>query len=137
MAVKKVRGVNKVKTAKKPERRKLIKDLDCEVSKYVRWRDNYTCITCGSKKNSQCGHYVSRKYFATRFDLRNCNCQCMACNVFLHGNMDEYAMKLKEKYGKNVLEELNELKHTPVKFTIEELQDLLKHFKELNRKNNV
>lgn len=132
-----VRGVNKKKLAKKPERKKLIEELDSEFSKFIRRRDGYKCITCGSTYKPQCGHYVSRKYMSTRWDARNCNCQCMACNVFLHGNMDEYAIKLKEKYGEKVLEELNELKHTTVKYTLDELLDLINYYKHQNNGKNI
>lgn len=95
---------------------KLTDKLDAVVSELVRrsaadWRGYVSCVTCGKtamwNEGMQCGHYVTRGCFALRFDLRNCHVQCRDCNVFKHGNMDDYALFMVKKYG---LERLNELK---------------------------
>ena len=120
-----------MKTAKKPKIKTLIKELDRVFSLFIRKRDHNICITCGKKmtlNQSQCGHYVSRKWLSLRWDEKNCNCQCVSCNVFKHGNMDEYALALKKKYGSRILEELNKKKNEIVKFTADKLTELIKHY---------
>lgn len=100
----------------------LKKKLDKIFSQYIRARDNHVCITCGKKmepNESQNGHYVSRLYTSLRWDEINNNCQCVACNVFKKGHMDVYAIKLRQKHGQDVLEQLHERKYQIVKLNKE------------------
>jgi 5-methylcytosine-specific restriction endonuclease McrA len=123
-----------MKTAKKPKIKPLIKKLDGVFSLYIRERDHHTCFTCGKilePNKSQNGHYISRKYLSTRWDLRNCNCQCVSCNVFKHGNMDVYAINLQKKYGNNILNELQELKNTVIKYSADTLMDMIEFYKKV------
>ena len=114
----------------------LKKELDRVYSIYIRRKDAdtnglATCFTCGIRrpwKELQNGHYVSRAHNNTRFDDFNCHVQCMACNVFKHGNMDMYAIKLREKYGEGILEELNRRKNIIKQFTATELQTLIEQY---------
>jgi len=59
--------------------RDLEKKLDELTSKVVRLRDKY-CIICGSPYNLECGHWKSRYWRDTRWDLDNCHTQCHDCN---------------------------------------------------------
>lgn len=84
----------------------LKKKLDTIFSKYIRWRDDGQCFTCPKKddpKRMQNGHFVPRQYLAVRYDERNCNCQCYACNMLYGGQGATYAIRLKQKYGEEVL----------------------------------
>lgn len=90
---------------------KLKKEADRVFSLWIRARDG-RCVTCGSTANLQNGHYVSRSWSALRFDEVNCNAQCVGCNVFKKGNMDEYARFLLRRYGPDVLDELAAKKKT-------------------------
>ena len=128
--IKKLRGVNRIKLAKKPTYKSRVKELDRVFSIYIRRKENNVCFTCGSTKNSQCGHYVSRKYLSLRWDELNCHCQCSSCNIFKNGNMDEYARKLELKYGFGILQKLAEIKAKTVKYTVDELDILIKHYTE-------
>ena len=106
----------------------LKKKLDGVFSEYIRQRDKGVCFTCGiikSWKEQQNGHYVSRSHNSLRYDERNCHCQCLPCNVFKHGNMDVYALKLVEKYGADILKELNNEKRKIKQFSAQELKDLI------------
>lgn len=116
----------------------LKKVADKIVSEYIRRRDNGICFTCGNKKEwkyQQCGHYVSRIYLNLRYYEKNLNCQCYSCNVMRHGNMDEYAIRLQQKYGADILEELNKWKYIPVSTnTRKDLLDVIEKYKELLKK---
>jgi hypothetical protein len=48
--------------------------------------------------------------------------------MFKKGNMDEYAVKLQRKYGPQILEELNQLKHTTRKLTVYDLNLLIEEY---------
>lgn len=109
----------------------LKKKLDQVFSVYIRKRDNGVCFTCKIQKpwrEMQNGHYITRAANATRFNEKNCNCQCVGCNVFRKGNMDAYALELVKKYGLRILEDLNRLKHTVKQFTVGELLELINYY---------
>ena len=91
-----------------------------------------SCFTCGVIKywkEIQAGHYISRTFISLRFDKRNVKPQCVGCNVFKKGNLDEYAVRLQRRYGVEILEELNKIKRKEKrwvkKLRISELQELL------------
>lgn len=81
---------------------------DEEFSKYIRQRDG-RCITCDSTERLQAGHYISRDCLELRYDEKNVNCQCMQCNVFKKGNYPIYSIKMMDKYGDNILYDLDEI----------------------------
>lgn len=79
-------------------------------SRWVRRRDKWTCFTCKKLKpwrEIQAGHFVPRRHLATRYDEENVHAQCVACNVFLKGNMVKYAIALKIKFGPDIIEKLD------------------------------
>ncbi len=120
--------------------------LDRLVSKYVRKRDTIPtsrevddegfilpsnrygkCITCGKKisyVDGHCGHYISRSYLSTRFDDRNMALQCPSCNIFHYGKPKEFRKALVEKYGEEVVEELERLKNTTLKLSVCDIKDM-------------
>lgn len=112
--------------------------LDRVFSEYVRLRDadksGYVrCISCGKIihwKESDCGHYVNRKHLSTRWNERNCNGQCRACNRFDEGNMLGYTKGLVRKYGDGILNELDMLKHQESRMSEFEGKLLIKHYKD-------
>ena len=79
-------------------------------------------------KELQNGHYISRSVKSLRFDERNCHPQCVGCNIFKHGAMDEYALALQRKYGDDILKELNKLKNQSKRFTSAELNEMIKRY---------
>lgn len=91
---------------------KLKKKADKLFSIFIRQRDGGKCITCGKIdewKYMQAGHYIQRDCLALRYDEKNVNCQCYACNVLRKGNYPIYAIKMIEKYGDDILFELDEI----------------------------
>src|SRR3990167_1596747 len=83
--------------------------------KYANWKDEVRCFTCGKTfkiSEIQNGHYISRIYTNLRWSEINCRPQCVGCNIFRRGAMDEFAIRLEsEKTG--TLKLLNDWKHRP------------------------
>ena len=84
--------------------------LDPLFSKYIRMKEasnGYVrCVTCGKLdkwQDADAGHYVSRDKWATKYDERNCHCQCKSCNRFKSGAGADYAVFLVSEYGQDVL----------------------------------
>ena len=112
--------------------------LDTQFSLFVRLRDSMNngfcrCISCGKVyhwKKLQCGHYMSRRYMATRFDEDNCHAQCVACNIFNQGNIQGYRRGLLIKIGENRIN-LIEYKalNTICKYSEFEFKELIKYYK--------
>jgi|SRR3990170_2874929 len=124
----------KVKQSKQPKDKKavLIKELDTVFSIFIRQRDKGVCFTCGDVKFwrfQQNGHYVSRTHQILRWSEKNCNTQCYACNIMRHGNMDEYAVALINKYGPKILLDLHKRKHGGDKLSTDDLRKLINHYR--------
>jgi hypothetical protein len=124
--------------AKKASRSKVIKQLDSVFSKYIRQRDAVneiaTCFTCGKRdhwKRLQNGHFQSRKYYSTRWDETNCQVQCAGCNVFKYGEQFIFGQNLDVKYGLGTSNELYLKAKKTAKISTVELQDMIKHYKDL------
>lgn len=124
--------------AKKASRSKVIKQLDSVFSKYIRQRDAVneiaTCFTCGKRdhwKRLQNGHFQSRKHYSTRWDETNCQVQCAGCNVFKYGEQFIFGQNLDVKYGLGTSNELYLKAKKTAKISTVELQDMIKHYKDL------
>jgi hypothetical protein len=78
------------------------------------------------------GHFFSRAFHSVRWDLRNCNAQCRECNMLMETNpkmVKKYREELIKKIGENQMEELERVKNSIVKDTIQDLEDLVEKFK--------
>ncbi len=122
---------------KKLSRSKLIKKLDKIFSIYIRKRyainEIAQCFTCGKKdhyKRLQCGHFQSRKFYATRWDVDNCKVQCKSCNVYKYGEQYKYSLFL----GKEVSEVLYLKSKEIVKFANSDLEDMIKDYSQRLKK---
>jgi hypothetical protein len=67
-----------------------------------------------------------------RFHEDNCHKQSSFDNNHKSGNLVEYRVRLIEKIGLERVEWL-EGPHKPMKYTIDELKDLTKHYRKLNK----
>jgi hypothetical protein len=122
---------------KKPTRSKLIKTADKVFSEYIRRRNANSlgmseCFTCGKIdhwKNLQCGHFQSRKHYATRWDEKNCQVQCAGCNVFRYGEQYKFGLYLDKKYANNMSEKLMNKAKKTVKFSNYDIQEIIDHYK--------
>jgi hypothetical protein len=107
-------------------------DCDTYMSQMVRLRDSdekgiATCFTCGARapwRQMQCGHFVPRRDYGTRWHYLNCHTQCKHCNEVLRGNEEVYAEKLEELHPGSV-EMLREMAREVVKPSREELKALI------------
>lgn len=90
------------------------------VSEYVRRKDadknGYVrCISCGAKKHwkdLQAGHYIPKsRGNCIYWEEKNIHPQCSYCNLYLHSNHNPYALALIEKYGQDILKELEWKSH--------------------------
>lgn len=102
-------------------RKWLIHQLDIQTSRIVRQRDR-RCVTCGSTRSLQCSHFYSRRYLIIRFDLRNTNAMCAACNRRHNLDRSLYEQYMNEHYGPEVVAELDTLRLSTQKVTDEDLR---------------
>lgn len=114
-------------------RQALMNDLDYVFSRIVRITaadeyGNCTCYTCNCLPKHwslmQCGHFISRKEMATRWDFRNVRVQDKYCNENLSGNLEVFRQKLEEEYP-GLPEQLREMTQEPYSHGISELKQLL------------
>ena len=121
------------------DRKRVVERLDEVVSRYVRqyFADKNgicDCYTCGKRlpwKGMDCGHCISRRYMATRFELDNMRPQCQNCNRTLRGNYGVYYPKLKKELGDKRYDELWQLARSDKKISTVELKDLLEKYENL------
>lgn len=87
----------------------LIKLAEKHFNKFIRERDkNKPCVSCGDYKELQAGHFYSAgHYSALRFDENNVHGQCIRCNMYLSGNLNEYRKKIVKRIGINALADLD------------------------------
>ena len=110
---------------RKISRKGLVKKLDTIFSLYIRLRKSdqkgiAECYTCGTKKHYkelQCGHFQSRKHYATRWEETNCQIQCYSCNVMRYGEQFKFGLKLETEYGYAHPEKLMNLAKTTLKLS--------------------
>jgi hypothetical protein len=102
-------------------------------NKFIRERDKgQLCISCEQKpKKINAGHYFSAGgHSNVRFNEDNVHLQCEKCNQFLSGNLLNYQIGIEKRIGGERLLKLHELAHVTKKWTIEELKEIIKIYKE-------
>lgn len=69
----------------KSKRKAKLHDADKLFSQYIRGRDGWACVRCGSPLRPQCAHLHSRIYRAIRWNPQNATTLCQGCHVmFTH-----------------------------------------------------
>ena len=119
-----------------PKRKTLVRNLDIVFSRFVRLRDydvskmQIKCITCTAKKQKikdiHNGHFMSRRFYPTRWHEDNCAPQCAHCNTYSQGQQYLFSLWL----GHSLADEMYQLSKTKNRFTDDELKDMIAHFKE-------
>ncbi len=92
---------------------------------------NEGCISCGSFKTPQAGHYYPVKtHSALRFNEVNTNRQCTYCNKWQYGNQVAYRQGLIKKVGEDkvkLLEMIGAIRK-PHKWASFELEALISYY---------
>lgn len=89
------------------------------------------CVTCGVSKHwseMQGGHFISRRYTATKILEENIHPQCPACNGPRNGNLVPYTLYMQDRYGRDFVEELERRKRETKKYTREEVAELKEYY---------
>ncbi len=80
------------------------------------------------------GHFYPKSLgLSVYFVEKMVHAQCQYCNLVLQGNQVEYAKALVKKYGEGILEELEQIKKTTVKFSRIDYVELIEKYKELTK----
>ena len=106
-------------------------------SRWIRKRDSNefgqgNCITCGIEVHvpslkAHAGHFIHGKYKKTYFNEKNVHLQCRSCNFFKDGARDVYALKLIERYGDGIIQELHK-ENKQKSWTKTELEEIIKKY---------
>lgn len=91
-----------------------------------------TCCTCGIRRkwNDQMdgGHFIERSYLGTKLLEENIHPQCKTCNGPFggtpKGNPVAYTLFMIDTYGREFLDELEQLKNTSKKYTRSEIEEI-------------
>ena len=141
---------NRYKDLREKEKRKTVREkksvsikiltnkADIIFSRYIRTRDSLqttlshdkcVCITCLEVvDNIQCWHFVSRASRSTRWEEKNANGQCPACNCWGWGRQYEHGLAIDLKYWSWIADILIKLWHEPEKMTREFLEGIIGKF---------
>jgi hypothetical protein len=115
---------------------KLKEALDRVFSVFIRLRDSDyngigTCITSGVQMpwiRLQNGHFMSRRFLATRWHEQNCASQSLAENVYMSGNQYEFGKALDRRWGTGTADEMVRLSKEHFKLTIPWLEEKIAHY---------
>ena len=123
-------------TSTKPKKQKTVAKLREEAAvllqKLVRMKaadENglASCVTCGKRqhyKEMDGGHFISRKWTATKLAEENIHPQCKGCNQYASGRHDDYSLYMVDTYGIEMVRELNDKKRELCKQNRIELEDI-------------
>ena len=91
----------KIKKIKQKPFGALIKEADRVFSLWVRKREPL-CVQCHTTKNLTCGHLISRRKMAVRWDELNCHTQCWGCNSAHRYWPEKYTSWFVNRYGEEL-----------------------------------
>lgn len=95
---------------------------------------NVSCVTCGKrshyKDGMQGGHFIGRKWVATKLLETNVHPQCVYCNKYLSGNYIPYTLFMQDKYGRDYVDNLEVRKNEVKKYTRDEVEEITRYFKD-------
>jgi hypothetical protein len=135
VAIEKEKAWKKTKAVKKAELMTVqdyIKIAQVTFNKYIRLRDKGSvCISCQKPpKKENAGHYFNaNNHWNVRFNEFNVNSSCITCNQYLSGNLIEYRKYLINKIGLEQLTLLEAEANKTRKFTVNELKEIIKTYK--------
>lgn len=118
------------------DRKGLEDRLDASLSRIVRLRDKW-CVICGSPYNLEAGHIFGRGRQSLRWDPFNVFAICHSCNQRDVRDHAPYRNWFIGKYGQEKFDELERRSYQTADWSIFELQELLKYFRQLERKYEI
>lgn len=120
---------NTKKGTVKSERKRLIRANDDLIRQIIQ-KYEQVCVCCKKQSdNLQVGHYVSRRFYALRWDLRNVHYQCPGCNIQHNVNPAPYSDYMRRTYGQYIFKALEDEKKR-IKITMSELRNIHQALKE-------
>ena len=107
------------------------------VSKYLRhsqaidgYLECYTCETQKRPEEMQMGHGIQGRGNAILFECDHIRPQCPSCNIWQGGRLDVFIPKLLDEIGRSRYDELLDMKGKTRKFTVDELLEIEKEYKQ-------
>lgn len=115
----------------------LKKDLDGIFSEFIRIRDadnagTVTCFVSGARifwKDADAAHWIVRDKMPTRYDERNVHACSRDSNRFDPDHTQTYTVRLMDRYGKGIANELLSKSIGLQKFTRPELELMIMDYK--------
>ena len=102
-------------------------------NKYIRLRDAVneyiTCVTCRKRvhwKEANAGHFQHGLDFVED----NQHGQCVTCNKWKSGKLDEYTVFMIDRYGRERVDEIMRLAKNRPKYSRSELKEIKEKYKE-------
>lgn len=78
------------------------------------------------------GHFIQGGgHNATFFSEINVHAQCAGCNLFKHGNLIEYTIRMIDKYGAETVNQLRKESQKAHQFTEKELRAIIEKYANL------
>ena len=74
---------------------------------------------------------MSRRFFSTRWDDKNCQVQCKACNIFRYGEQYLFGANLDKEFGDGTAEMLEFDSKQLLKISMPQLKILILKYEEL------
>lgn len=139
MRIVKKKAKKGMKLPKQKTLAQLKKDLTKVFNAFIRQRDSlpngtFKCISSGKVlpvSQMHAGHFhPAGSNSAIRWHEKNVNGQSIHDNYYKHGNPLGYQKGIVEKYGMEVLEELEMKRHQPYKPSRFDLEILISHYKQ-------
>lgn len=114
-----------------------LKELQAIFNTYIRERDkNKPCISCDKPLTNKfdAGHFYSvGAYPNIRFNENNVHGQCVHCNQHKHGNVNEYVLRLPNRIGVEMYEQLILDRNKPLKLSLPEIEVMKIKYRELTK----
>ena len=106
------------------------------VRKRVLERDGYRCTLCGSRKNLQVDHFLSRRHMGTFFLVENLSTLCGRCHTnksFNYGSTCIDLLKAVEnREGLEMIQTLIRKTNGVFKITAEYLEEIINRYKTID-----
>ena len=115
------------------------KEAQKSFNAYIRQRDwDQPCISCDTPANDKSNYWDSGHYKSVgsavelRWEPSNAHKQCKHCNRDLSGNIVEFRIRLIKRIGQKMVDWL-EGPHEMPKFTIDDIKEIKKKYKNLEK----